>query len=132
MKGDAYLIAGSHDPSLAIVDAQSLSGPTFTVLAGYAPIGCGGVLLVWPGVGEAWTIVNAHILRYPYVHRLVTRALRTLMQEHALHRIGAWALADQRRHRRWLEVLGFTYEGIARKFTSDGQDVARYALFRKD
>ena len=131
LHGDARLVrARDHDDIIDLVEQQAVAGPAFTVVAGVVPIGCGGVVIIWPGVGEAWALASERIAEYPMITRLTKKILATIMHEGGLHRIGAWALVEQPRNQRWLQALGFVEEGISKHYLTDRRDVIRYGLVR--
>lgn len=107
-------------------------GPAFTAVAGEFILGCGGVLLVWPGVGSAWMNLSEAVFLYRiWLTRTVKRALEDIMRAHNLHRLEAAVLANSERNRKWIESLGFRPEGgVARAYTQDRQDAVRYEMVR--
>ena len=101
-------------------------GPAFTAIVDGRVIGCGGVMVMWPGVGAAWVSVDKDITRYGiWLTRNVKAALRDIVKGLGLHRVEAVALS----HSRWLKIVGFHKEtDIAQAYTQDKLDVVRYAF----
>ena len=90
-------------------------------------VACAG-LAPWPDfphVATAWAFINRTI---PGAALLaVTRAAQTMLELRSEQRVEACCRADLAKARRWLEMLGFQYEGPARKYGPDGSDFMRFA-----
>lgn len=118
-------------PDLKIRAEQLNGSPAYTGLVNGEIIGCAGVQIQWPGVGEAWMMVSTLIEKYPlFVHRSVKKALIEIQEQYQLQRIQTTVLADFETAHKWVERLGFQCEGIMRKFGPDGSDHYRYALLK--
>lgn len=120
---------------LAGADGQALARVCEAAGAGFSLIGpaggflaASGVHLLWPGVAEGWAFIAEQASRHGLaVARAVTEGLDGLMLEHALHRVQAHVHAGSPDARRLVEWLGFTLEGVARKYGSDGSDYLIFA-----
>lgn len=109
--------------------AQSQSGPAFTAELDGQPVAAAGIVILWPGLGLAWMVINETALLPPvWLTRTVKRFLADLVQRHKLHRLEAVAVQDSLRNQRWLEAMGFTREqhGVARRYLADARAVIRY------
>ena len=108
---------------------QAHAGPSFTFTVDDDPIGCGGLMVQWPGVGCVWMILSddaaAHGL---WLTKTVHAFLDQMVLEHGLHRLEAVALEESTRNQQWLALLGFTREdhGVARALLTDKRSVIRY------
>jgi len=102
-------------------------GNTILAIAGIQPR--------WPGHGTAWAFISSDIRGREWVS--ITREVR----DHAdralatgYRRIESWCYAEPVEWAevasRWLERLGFEYEGRARQFTPEGDDMLIYARVR--
>lgn len=109
----------------------AMGGPAFTGLLDGQPVGCAGVLLMaWPGVGRAWTVLGPRVRTEPlWLSRMVVRRLRTIIAEHRLIRVEADVLATDPIGRCWVEWMGFVEEGRMPRRGPGGADMLRYALF---
>lgn len=90
-------------------------------------VACAG-LAQWPDfphVATAWAFVNRTISGAALL--AVTRAVQSMLEIRNEQRIEACCRADLEKARRWLEILGFQYEGPARKYGPDGSDFMRFA-----
>ena len=93
-------------------------------------LGCAGIMRLWPGLGYAWALLTPAGRQRPLVvTRLVRQGLAEAMQREKYHRVQADAIKKHKEACRWLEVLGFTKEGIMRRYGADGEDFVRYVRF---
>jgi len=90
-------------------------------------VGSGGIIRMWPGVGEAWFLGSwrLHDNRVAAA-RLVRRHLKKCMQEKSINRVQVAVLDDWPTGKRFVEFLGFTHEGLMRRYFDD-VDYVRYA-----
>lgn len=117
---------------IALAIKKEQGGPAFTGLAGETIFGCGGVVIMWAGVGAAWiTLSEAAAVYRIWMTRMVKRIMRDIMRAHGLHRLEATVREDSTINKRWIEALGFRPEGgIAHAYTQDRQDATRYEFLR--
>lgn len=114
---------------------QAKMGPAFTAELDGHPIGCAGVVIPWPGVGQAWMVLSDAIEPYSlWMYRNVRHMLDGMVVAFCLHRMEAVALLDEPRYQRWLEGLGFTSEkdGVARGLLPDRRSMKRYEWIKGD
>lgn len=113
---------------------QATQGPAFTAVLDGQPIGCAGVVIPWPGVGQCWMVlseaIDAHAL---WMYRQVRHILDGVVMAMGLHRLEAVSTMEEPRNMRWLEGLGFTAEqgGVARKLLPDQRSMKRYEWIRE-
>lgn len=83
----------------------------------------GGVTILWPGVGEAWSIMSELVEIHPLA---VVREIRSRISEafeaHGLRRVQAIVTDDNPRAVKLLQMAGFEVEGILRQYSPDGKD----------
>lgn len=98
-------------------------GPAFTGIIDGKPIGSAGIIRTGFGAGLLWAYLSdcGHFIR---IHR---SALRLLDMFDDFRRIEATTECTFANGCRWLEMLGFEFEGVMRKYGPDGADHARYA-----
>ncbi len=79
------------------------------------PIGAGGVQTLYPGVGEAWTLLSDEVVTsHPMaISRFAIRWLDKLQETQGLVRIQTMC-EDSSKHLNWLVTLGFSPEGLLR------------------
>lgn len=106
-------------------------GPAYTIIDGEEIIGCWGIVRLWGGVGEAWTVFSAAVARHPlWLHKTARRMIQDVMAGMGLDRLQVNVLAGSGRNCRWVERLGFHSEGTMERFGQNGEDYIRYALLR--
>lgn len=104
-------------------------GIAFAFIADELCFGIGGIFPTGPGVGEMWALMDRATFRSPrFVRTSGLEILRQAFADLKLHRIQSNADMSLPYHARWLQSLGFQFEGVMKQFTPDRQDMARYAL----
>lgn len=100
------------------------TGLAQSAMLGDEPIASAGVIQLWPGRAYAWAYIGEQAARHwKTVHRAVSAALdgakwRRIEMAVDVRDPGA---------KRWAAHLGFDFEGVARKWTTDGRDVEIWA-----
>lgn len=115
---------------MAIPIAMGLARhPGITLLAGAQVVACGGVVIIWPGVGEAWMRTSPLIERHPLaVLRLTKQFLASAVAGLKLRRLQCTVRKGYEPAIKWAERLGFSSEGVLRGFGPDGED---YIMFSR-
>lgn len=108
-------------------------GPAYTGFIHDKVACCGGIVEFWPGVGEAWFILG----EVPQENRgslfkAVYHVLRKIIAEYKFRRIQASVLESFEVGHRFVKRLGFTDEGVMRKYGPNGVNFRRYALIAED
>jgi hypothetical protein len=105
--------------------ALSLMGPCFTGIEGERIVGAAGLILLWPGVAQAWAVFSRS---FPGLsaHRAIVKGFAGLIDSCRLHRIQAQVLASFEAGHEWVKRLGFEYEGPKKKYGPDRQDYVEY------
>jgi hypothetical protein len=107
---DTRLLAGMGEVDLA--KSYAKQGPAFSGFADGEIIACAGVVILWPGTGEAWCLVSPRVRAYPlFFHRATILHLGLIVQEKHLCRIQANVQKDFPMGHRWIVSLGFESEG---------------------
>lgn len=117
----------------AVIVQQANLGPAFTAEVDGVPIGCGGVAILWAGVGFCWLVLSDDIGNHGVWLTHVTKEfIDATIEAFSLHRLEAVVLEDSLRNRAWVELLGFTKErdGIAVAYLPDRRSMVRYELVR--
>lgn len=109
----------------------ALFGPAWTMLLNGRVIGCAGLAMAWPGRAQAWCVLAPDIPKMAWlgIHRVVAARLAQTPAL-GLRRIEADALYGFPPAARWLEMLGFEREGLARAYGPGGEDFLRFARVR--
>lgn len=89
---------------------------------------CGGVDLMWQGVGEVWLLLACSDTRHPRdLYVSIKEGLDRFIKENNLWRVQAWGRIGFDKAHILFKHLGFKPEGIARKYTPDGVDCILYS-----
>lgn len=103
------------------------NGLSYAAVEGDTVLVCAGLLPMWEGRAEAWALMGADLKRnFVAIHNAAQRFLSVA----DFRRIEAVVDAEFCSARKWIERLGFEYEGPARAYTPDGRDCIRYAKVR--
>lgn len=130
-----------HFSNLMLQDMQVAMGPiladpaygealekqpiAFTAIEGDKVYACGGLVEEWQGVARAWMLITGQMDgKFIRVHRAVKSGLDKYT---GFHRIEMSVAKGFTEGCRWAEMLGFKYEGLARKYTAGGHDCHKYA-----
>lgn len=99
-----------------------------TVMIDHRVVACAGVVRIWEGRGELWALIAGDIGPAGMQH-LHFRA-RAWLRNTVWRRLEAHCDKEFLEAHRWLQLLGFIYEGPLAKYTPDGRDCVRYARVR--
>ncbi len=103
-------------------------GPAYTGTRNGEIIGCGGIMILWPGVGEAWANFAAPARQSPKdVLFCIRKGLDIITEAYELIRVQALATPTFPESIRFLKHLGFVEEGVLRKYWDDGKDAVMMA-----
>jgi hypothetical protein len=119
-------VEGGANPDSLL--AGETSGPAWTLIVDGRVIGCGGVMLLWPGVGEGWMLPGTDTHRHKLaLHRTVGRQIVELQDHERLRRLQTIVNVNYPESARWLSRLGFENEGLMKRFGVNGDDYWRLA-----
>mgnify|MGYP001003848099 CR=1 FL=1 len=83
----------------------------------------GGVVVLWKGVGEAWSVMSDLVEHFPLaVVREIRRRIDETFEEKRLRRIQAIIADDNPRAVKLMRLAGFEVEGLLRAYSPDGKD----------
>ena len=124
-------IADDHIRELA--QAREDNDQCITGVVNDRIIGCGGIDIMWPGVGEVWVLLAYDIGIYSMAaYEVIQDGLKKLIEDNNLRRVQAWGRVGFDASHTLFRHLGFVPEGIARKYGYDGEDFILYALIKDD
>jgi hypothetical protein len=108
--------------------AASERGEAFTVTVGDEVLFIGGMIPLFTGVAEVWSLTSEVVELYPIAfHKAVDKILSYWDSLYKLHRIQCKVVWSHTRSREWLKRLGFQEEGLMRKYDAHGRDYYMYA-----
>lgn len=100
------------------------TGLAHTAMLDGEPIAAAGIIELWPGRAYAWAYIGEQAQwHWKTVHRAVGAALNGARWR----RVEMAVDVRDPGAKRWAAHLGFTFEGVARKWTTDGRDVELWA-----
>ena len=83
-----------------------------TLLIDDRPVAVVGIEPLWQGVGKAWTYLSMESLGHKVgITRSMLRLLYFIERDEDMHRIEASVEKSNSRAVRWIQYLGFDYEG---------------------
>ena len=106
--------------------AKSAEGPqSWTALEGDEILGVGGVLAIWEGRGQVWSILGAGAGKhFKELHRACLKILADAPQR----RLESDCVCAFPAGHKWLRMLGFHLEAAcARAYYPDGSDASLYS-----
>lgn len=122
-QAEASLVPGSY-ASLPRVAGQAL-----TVFRDDGRVMlCGGVIPQAPGIGTLWALLSKDAGKHML---FLTRATRRFIGTQNYRRIEVTAESQWQTGCRWLQLLGFGYEGPCYGYGPNGEDHGRWSLVRK-
>ena len=104
-------------------------GPAFTGIEGDQIIGCVGLIVLWPGVAEAWAVSTPlWPSKAKSVHKAITHGIKEMSATLGLWRIQTAIHSEHEVSHRWLMRMGFKDEGTMPGYGPDGATYLRLAL----
>jgi hypothetical protein len=98
-----------------------------------ALVACGGIRRQWTGVGDAWFLGSPLLVRYRFsLWRQIRALFPMLMRELELWRVEGLAYADHPSAQRFMQHLGWYYEGRKLQYAPDRRDVDVYVMLRHE
>jgi hypothetical protein len=114
----------SHVPATYASVASSPQGPAATVFDGDHVVLCGGIVIQAPARGECWALLSEDAGRH--MRWLHYAAKRFLTMQH-WRRLEASVEEGFGPGCRWMELLGFEFEGTMKGYGLNGETHLRYA-----
>lgn len=123
-----YLDDDGVDLIKSRLEYQADNGIAFSAIEKGVPMAIGGVFTYWPGVGEAWSLINKKAEKKKIaVFKIVRSGLFIAMKAGNYHRIQSSCCVCLR-DSRFLEMLGFKLQGILRQYNPDQSDAFLYEI----
>ncbi len=114
-----------------VAEAREANNQCLTAIVNDEIVGCGGIDLLWPGVGEVWLMLSCEIDKYPLqALQIIKDGLAKLIDDNNLWRAEAWGRVGFPQAHKLFKYLGFKVEGKGRKRTPDKADAILYAIVR--
>lgn len=105
------------------------SAKALTILAGDKVLSVGGVIELWTGRGEIWHLLSRDCGKWMTgIHR---ESVRFLDEANAIYpRLETGCEVEWPEAHRWLKMLGFEHERLARQYMPSGRDLDIYVRFK--
>ena len=103
------------------------TGNCFTGIHDGKVVAIGGILTVYPGRGFLHMIVADGM---PHQWIKLYRAARRLIDAVSEEYVRLETMSNFEEANRWLELLGFEFEGVLRRVMPDGTDARSYSIVR--
>ena len=101
--------------------------PAYTARLDGRVVFCGGITVLWEGVGEIWSLVDeraTHLSKEIYIWQ--KQLLETQIKKGIFNRLQAHVAKKWPSACRFVEHLGFTQEAVLRKYGVNGDDYILY------
>jgi hypothetical protein len=107
-----------------------MQGPGFTLMFEDKVVASAGVMVLWSGVGEAWFRGSPLIYKFGHTKKVILSSVEgfKMIKDSGFWRIQCTILKDWQPAIRYVNRLGFKYEGEMRMYGPDKRDFLRYAL----
>ena len=102
------------------------AGPAITVVDDGEVLACGGLVHLWEGRAQVWSLISRNAGRR-FVR--IFRIMQDFLAEHPVTRVEATVDAGFTQGLRMIEMLGFSHEGLMKSY-QNGKDAHLYALVR--
>lgn len=105
------------------LDIQSRSGPAVTAFYDNIPVAVFGCVILWSGVGEAWSVFSEKARRYPIAMTKGAISFFDIVEIlFSLHRLQITVNSNDRRAMAWAKCLKFEPEGLMKAYSADKED----------
>lgn len=114
-----------------LAETREANGQCITGWVDGHVVGCGGIDMMWPGVGEVWMFLSYETDKYPVkAFRVIKKGIDKLIQDNDLWRCQAWCGKNFTQGHTLFRHLKFKPEGVAERYMSDGTDAILYARIK--
>ncbi len=103
-------------------------GQTGTLLCDGRILCIMGLCQLWPGVWECFVFPSRYIHDYKKVYlRYAKTYLHQSIEDYKIRRIQTMSLSDPETNK-WMQFLGFNFEGLHRKYGPEGSDYCAWSI----
>lgn len=108
-------------------------GPGWTVMSKDGPVGAGGAIRCWKGLGEAWAFAGNLVYKYKKSYfKAVYAGLREISRAFDFHRVQAHVDTNFPESLRFCKALGFRVEHRLERYGPNQQDFFALVWFPKE
>jgi hypothetical protein len=102
---------------------EMVGGNVLTFLHDEKPIAIVGWFLLAPGVAQCWALISEDVKKCPKsFHKNILLLLRWHQDKFEIRRFQMSVSCEFQTGWRWAKALGFTCEGIMKKYAANGSD----------
>jgi hypothetical protein len=117
-----------YDSGVKCTVSAAEKGEALTLLVDDVILSIGGIVPLFPGVAEMWSLASKEVDRHPIVfHKSIIKILKFWEKQNELHRMQCKVFAGHDKSQKWLERMGFKNEGLMRKYDALKNDYYMYA-----
>lgn len=120
-----------NEQTIAWANMMGDKGPCRTGLFNGKPVSCGGIWILWPGVGEQWMLNIHNIGDYHIDPQIAKSWMYEKIDEHRLWRLQTPLRSDFPDGVIYTEWLGFKFEARLEGYHTDGSDALMYKIITK-
>lgn len=114
----------------SLISCQAQMGVAFTAFRHNRAIAIMGIVNIWPGVGEMWSVFDEEARSIPATMlRAGTSFSDIAIRYLQLHRLQITVRTDDNRAFRYAKAIGFETESVMRKYGPDQVDYLLMARF---
>jgi len=126
-KGDVFKVQFREGDTFGTFAVEHSNTVAWTMKDGDTIIGCAGYVKECDGVATFWGFFSEDTRGHGRtIIKYARHTLEQIGEFWELRRIQAAVRADRPEYRRFIEMLGFEYEGCLKKAAANGEDVLMY------
>ncbi len=99
------------------------AGPCYSAFFGHQVIACAGVVELWKGRAQVWSLLSESMPRY---RKTIHHAVKSFLKGYRVKRLECVVDPRDDKAMRWAEHLGFHVEHRMRAYNPDGSDQLMY------
>lgn len=120
-----------NEQTIAWANMMGDKGPCMTGLFDGKPVSCGGIWILWPGVGEQWMLNVDDIGNYHIDPQIAKDWMYEKIDEHRLWRLQTPLRSDFPAGVEYSKWLGFKFEARLECYHTDGTDALMYKIITR-
>lgn len=114
------------DP-VKMIQGIAQTGPFCSIMVDREVMAVGGVMMFWPGCGEAWLGTSGLAEKYPLSFtKLVKGFIDYQIKENHLHRIQLNVVESNHKSLSWVRLLGFVLESKMERYGPNKETYFRF------
>ena len=124
---DKITLVGIEDIE-ALLEVYQRAGPCKSLFVNGKIIAMIGAVMVWRGVYEIWMLTTPDVEKHAvFFHKSILRLESDYLKTTKCHRVQCVVHEANLRSKKWVEHLGFEFEGLMKHYGENGAHYLRYA-----